>query len=99
MQTDMSPIDDSYDPVPPLMQQQPARQQFFQEEDTPRQSYFQPSPPPQYYMPQQQQMFHAPTPEKGFFAQFDKVTWIIIGLLVLIAFFMGKTMQPVFVKA
>jgi hypothetical protein len=80
------------------MQQQPARQQFFHEEDEgpSRQSYFQ---PPQYYMPQPQQMFHAPTPEKGFFAQFDKVTWIIIGLLVLIAFFMGKTMQPVFVKA
>lgn len=98
MQTDMSPIDDSYDPVPPPQIPQ-GRQQFFQQEDEPP-SYFQQQQQPQYYMPQQPMFQSAPSSsDRGFFAQFDKVTWIIIGLLVLIAFFMGKTMQPVFVKA
>ena len=83
----MSPIDDSYDPAP----QVPTRQPYFQDEE-PR--YFQQQP--------QQQFFQQPSfqqPEKGFLAQIDKVTWLIIGLLVLIAFFMGKTMQPVILKA
>ena len=50
-------------------------------------------------MPQQPMFQSAPSSsDRGFFAQFDKVTWIIIGLLVLIAFFMGKTMQPLILK-
>jgi hypothetical protein len=88
MQTDMSPIDDSYDSVPA----RPSPSMGYYQEEAP-QRFFQP--------PQQQQQFFA-QPEKkegGFFAQFDKSTWFIIGLLVLIAFFMGKTMQPVILKA
>ena len=86
METDMSPIDDSYDRP---RQQQPY---YHQEQDE-----------PQYYQPPQQQqapIFMQPEPEKksGFFAQLDTTTWLIIGLLVLIAFFMGKTMQPVIIR-
>ncbi len=90
----MSPIDDSYDSVPARA---PSSMGFYQEEAAP-QRFFQ---PPQQ---QQQQFFQQPSfqsekKEGGFFAQFDKSTWFIIGLLVLIAFFMGKTMQPVILKA
>ena len=83
MQTDMSPIDDSYDHVPPPPR--PSQREYFQE------GYYQ---PPQQFSPQYQS-----EKKEGFFAQFDKSTWFIIGLLILIAFFMGKTMQPVILKA
>ena len=87
METDMSPIDDSYDQEPPhhlLQREQP----FYQEEP----QYFKP-PSPQPYQPQQTQQ------KSSFFPDFDKSTWLVIGLLILIAFFMGKTMQPVFIRA
>ena len=84
MQTDMSPIDDSYDHVPPPPR--PSQREYFQE------GYYQ---PPQQFSPPQYQS----EKKEGFFAQFDKSTWFIIGLLILIAFFMGKTMQPVILKA
>lgn len=85
METDMSPIDDSYDQTP----QQP---QFYQEEEQP---YYQ--QPSQVYT-QPQMYAQPPPPQKNFFSNIDSTTWIIIGLLVLVAFFMGKTMQPVFIK-
>jgi len=86
METDMSPIDDSYDQVP----QQP---QFYQEEEQP---YYQ--QPSQVYAQSPPQVYTQPSSQKNFFSNIDSTTWIIIGLLVLVAFFMGKTMQPVFIK-
>jgi hypothetical protein len=86
METDMSPIDDSYDPEPMA----PPRQ-YYRE---PEPQYYQapPPPPPQpMFAPQSQ-------PQKSFFADIDTTTWVIIGLMVLIAFFMGKTMQPVIIR-
>jgi hypothetical protein len=90
METDMSPIDDSYDPEPPQRQAP-----FYQYQD---EEYYQQPPqvpqpvyaPPPVYTPQPQ--------KKGFFSDIDTTTWVIIGLLVLIAFFMGKTMQPVIIR-
>ena len=95
MQTDMSPIDDSYDPAPPPPR--PARQYFQDEQD---QGYFQqPSQQPQQFFQMPPQYQQPEKKEGSFFAQFDKITWIVIALLVLIAFFMGKTMQPIILKA
>jgi len=89
----MSPIDDSsYDPTPPS-----APQRFYPEDDFHhRQSFYQPQPQPVF---QPQPPLQQQSQGGGFFAQFDNITWIVIGLLVLIAFFMGKTMQPVILKA
>ena len=86
METDMSPIDDSYDPVPQTTRGAPM--------------YFQGDQEQEYYPPPPQQPVFIQQPEKkgGFFAQLDTTTWLIIGLLVLIAFFMGKTMQPVIIR-
>jgi len=86
METDLSPIDDSYDPEPPMMQ--------------PQRQYYHEQPEPQYYQAPQQPVFVQPQQpqKKSFLSDLDSTTWIIIGLLVLIAFFMGKTMQPVIIR-
>jgi hypothetical protein len=98
MQTDMSPIDDSYDPIPPPQAMPPqGRVQFFDDEPP---MYHRPPSQPHYFAAQQSSFLpQHPIEKGGFFAQFDTVTWVVIGLLVLIAFFMGKTMQPVILKA
>lgn len=57
--------------------------------------------PPQYqqqhyeYMPPQQQ----PKKAGDFFADIDKKAWIFILVALIIGFFMGKTMQPIILKA
>ncbi len=103
MQTDMSPIDDSYDPLPPPPPQQRETPTYYEPEplqhESPFSFYHQ---VPQPYFQQQAPLAPAPvTPppgEKGLFANIDKITWSIIGLAILVAFFMGKTMQPVILK-
>ena len=58
--------------------------------------------PPQYqqqhyeYMPPQQQQ---PKKAGDFFADIDKKAWIFILVALIIGFFMGKTMQPIILKA
>ena len=85
MESDMTPIDDSYD--------QPS-QPFYQGDTEPQQQYYHQTQPMYMHQPQE-----PPQPQKkGLFSDIDKTTWIIIGLLVLIAFFMGKTMQPVIIR-
>ena len=54
--------------------------------------------PPQYqqqydYVPQQ------PKKTSDFFADIDKKAWIFILVALIIGFFMGKTMQPIILKA
>ena len=58
--------------------------------------------PPQHQQPQQQYFPSYPQPQQqqggNFFAGIDKTTWIIIAILFIVGFFMGKSMQPVFIK-
>ncbi len=87
METDMSPFDDS------ITQQQPQRQDFF----PPQQSFHQQQP--QEFFPSYPQQYQKQ--ESGFdnfFSSISKSTWIIIAILFIVGFFMGKTMQPVFIK-
>ena len=102
MQTDMSPIDDSYDPIPPMMPSRVPRSQqqqsFFNDDEPEEQHPRFLQQQPQYFVPQQQSFQQFDNKRDNFFGQIDKMTWVIIGLLVLIAFFMGKTMQPVILK-
>lgn len=89
METDMSPIDDSID-HPYFEHLNPAREQ--------RQQYQQQQPI--YYEQQPQSFAPAPVPSKPFdiFSYLDKTVWVIILVIFIIGFFMGKTMQPVFIK-
>jgi hypothetical protein len=99
METDMSPIDDSvyYEPVNPRMEPPQHHQQPV---------YYEPPPPPPpqpvYYDPPPQQQPRPEFPQKmhqfDLFSYIDKTTWIIILVIFIIGFFMGKTTQPVYIK-
>ncbi len=87
----MSPFDDS------ITSQQPQRQDFFP------QTQFNHQPPqqqPSEYFPSYPQQYHHQRQDgfDNFFSSISKTTWIIIAILFIVGFFMGKTMQPVFIK-
>jgi hypothetical protein len=86
MQTDFpSPIDDS---VP---------QEVYQEEeiaDEPRRYYYAPEP-----MQIQQPVFQQPQKKGDIFSELDRMHWIILVSVVLLAFFIGKSMStPIIIK-
>jgi hypothetical protein len=88
METDMSPFDDSLS--------QP-KQDFFPQYNP------QVPQPPQFHQTHQEYFPSYPQQPKsdgldGFFSSISKSTWIIIAILFIVGFFMGKTMQPVFIK-
>lgn len=83
-----SPIDDSnFGPPPPMMQSKT---------DSGPDQYDDPS---LYYdetpIMQQRPMFQE---KKDFFSEIDKTTWIMIFIVFILGFFMGKTMQPVILR-
>ena len=84
----MSPIDDAsyFEAVNPRMEQQ---QQPVYYEPPPSRTFIQSAPA---LPPQKMHQF-------DLFSYIDKTTWIIILVIFIIGFFMGKTTQPVYIKA
>lgn len=84
------PIDDS-------ITHETTRHQEEEEEHHPRQ-YQQ----PYYYPPPQPQVVYAEQPQKNgdIFSKLDRIHWIILIAVVLLAFFMGKSIAtPIIIKS
>lgn len=74
--------------------------QLDDDDDYDRQSHSQPQP--QYYAPPPMMMMPPPMPPadtKLDFSNLDKNTYIVMFIAFIVGFFMGKTMQPVILRA
>ena len=70
-----------------------------EEDEHPRHQQYQQQP---YYYPPQPQVVYAEQPQKNgdIFSKLDRIHWIIIIAVVLLAFFMGKSIAtPIIIKS
>lgn len=64
-----------------------------------RDEYYDPPPPPPMYMMHPPPPPPPPSDTKLDFSNLDKNTYIVMFIAFIVGFFMGKTMQPVILRA
>lgn len=74
----------------PIREHSFIRDDHHEHEQPPHEHMLYREPPPQYIQQQ---------PTRDIFAEIDKTTYIIIFVAFILGFFMGKTMNPVIIRA